>query len=298
MGQRYGGKYSPSPDPSPGGPDRPRPRQTAVRDTGSARRNLLYVAPLPLLLTAFGQGAVGMAVDLAAAGVLVFAAFLLGEGMKAQAEYEARTVARKPAIPRKVFASVLTGFGVALAAWAPPSGEIFQPVLYGAIAVVLHVVAFGIDPLKSKGIPGVDGFQQERVARAVDAAESHLSAMSAAIARAGDRALERRVETFQATARAMFRRVEEDPRDLTAARKYLSVYLEGARDATIKFADLYARTRDPKARADYAALLDDLETNFTARTEKLMENERTDLDVEIEVLRDRLQREGVRMNSD
>lgn len=112
----------------------------------------------------------------------------------------------------------------------------------------------------------------------------------------GDRRLEWRVEEFAKVAREMFRQVEQDPRDLTAARKYLGVYLEGARDATAKFVELYSKTKDSQARLDYATLLQDLETNFAQRTEKLMESDRTDLDVEIEVLRDRLAREGVHMN--
>jgi hypothetical protein len=87
--------------------------------------------------------------------------------------------------------------------------------------------------------------------------------------------------------------VEDDPRDLTGARKYLGVYLLGARDATSQFADLYARNRNEEARADYEALLDDLETTFTARTNKMLLDDKSSLDVEIEVLRDRLAREGV-----
>ena len=38
--------------------------------------------------------------------------------------------------------------------------------------------------------------------------------------------------------------------------------------------------------------LDDLETNFASRTKSLLTNNRSDLDVEIGVLRERLQREG------
>jgi hypothetical protein len=91
----------------------------------------------------------------------------------------------------------------------------------------------------------------------------------------------------------MFRTIENDPRDLTAARKYLSVYLMGARDATVKFADIYTRGRDKDARKDYVQLLDDLEANFTARTQKMLTDDRSDLNVEIEVLRERLAREGV-----
>jgi hypothetical protein len=46
-------------------------------------------------------------------------------------------------------------------------------------------------------------------------------------------------------------------------------------------------------RADYEALLHDLETDFAARTAALLDDNRSDLDVEIAVLRDRLKREGL-----
>lgn len=110
--------------------------------------------------------------------------------------------------------------------------------------------------------------------------------------------MEHKVDRFKTVARDMIRTVEEDPRDLTSARKYLGVYLLGARDATAKYADIYGRTRDAQARSDYAALLDDLTQNFSARTRKLLIEDRTDLTVEIDVLRDRLAREGVRLTDD
>ena len=105
--------------------------------------------------------------------------------------------------------------------------------------------------------------------------------------------MQARVEKFGTTARTMFRTVEEDPRDLTAARKYLTVYMMGARDAAVKYAGLHARDRDTKTRAEFEALLDDLEQNFAARTRKMLADDRIDLDVEIDVLRDRLRRDGI-----
>jgi 5-bromo-4-chloroindolyl phosphate hydrolysis protein len=112
--------------------------------------------------------------------------------------------------------------------------------------------------------------------------------MRDAILRARDRQLKARVDRFTATARKLFRTVEDDPRDLTAARKYLGVYLQGAKEATVKFADLYASGRNLKMRDDYLSLLDDLETTFANRTTALLSDNHTDLNVEIEVLRDRL----------
>jgi hypothetical protein len=65
-----------------------------------------------------------------------------------------------------------------------------------------------------------------------------------------------------------------------------------ARDAAVKFADLYGQSRDAKARADFLSLLDDLESHFASRTQTLLSDNRTDLDIEIGVLKERLQREG------
>ena len=292
MAQRFGGKYSPD------GTDASAPTersafQGARVDPIGARSNLLFLPAIPMVFLALNDGAVNLALALVAAAILTLAAWLLRGGLRAEAAYLDRKVARRPAIPRKLFASALTGTGIALAAYRSEPGLV-APILFGIAAWGLHLAAFGIDPLRDKGMEGVDTFQQDRVARVVDEAETHLSAMTDAMKRAEDRQMALKLEKFQATARDLIRTVEEDPRDLTAARKYLGVYLMGARDATIKFADIYARTRDTQARADYSDLLDDLTNNFAARTRKLLVEDRSDLNIEIDVLRDRLQREGVR----
>ncbi len=291
MAERYGAKFS---------PDRP-PADDASpvnewhgrrRTRAGGRVNLLFLVPLPLAIRAFAQDPAGLALNLAGFAILMLAAWLTREGVQAQDAYDARRIARRPALPRKLLGSVLTGAGLFVAAFAA-NDSLLNPLIFAGLGFALHAFSFGLDPMSDKGIEGVDTFQQDRVARAVGEAEKHLTAMSEAISRAGDRRLDARVEAFQRTAREMFRTVEEDPRDLTAARRYLGVYLLGARDATIKFADLHGRTRDPQARADYEALLDDLEKNFAARTRTFLLDNRTDLNVEIEVLRERLEREGV-----
>lgn len=291
MAKRFGGKFSPDASIDRGN----KPTQDLASVGADWRANILFFAPLPLIFRAFFKEPEGMALNLLAFGVLILAAWLTRDGVKAHKAYDARRVARRPAIPRKIFGSVLTGIGLFIAGYA--AGGPFTSLIFGFLGVVLHGFAFGPDPMGDKGMEGIDSFQTERVARVVDEAEKHLAAMSDAIVRAGDRKIEDRVAQFQITVRDMFRTVEEDPRDLTAARKYLSVYLLGARDATVKFADLYARTKDKKVRDDYEALLSDLEDNFAARTEKLLLDERSDLDIEIEVLRERLQRDGIHLRS-
>jgi len=288
MAQRYGGKFSPD---ASGAATSPMAQRRPQR--GRARANFLFIAALPLIVLSFWSSPLSMAQNLAAFALITLAAWLTRSGQEAQEAYEARTIARRPAIPRKLFGAVSLGLGVAL---ATADGGVVGAAIYGVIGAGLHLASFGLDPMTNKTAEGVDEFQTDRVARAVDEAERHLKAMKDAVATTRDRALVTRVDQFQATAREMFRTVENDPRDLTAARKYLGVYLLGAKDAAVKFAELFNNTADQSAKQDFTALLDDLEVNFTAKTQKLLSDSRTDLDIEIDVLRDRLQREGIRLN--
>lgn len=296
MARQFGGKYSPDSKGVAADTHREQAHSRRAIHAAGSRGRLLYLPPIILVFTSLNDGPTALITALIGAGVLTLAAWLLQEGLRAEAEYHARRIARRPALPRKMIASALTGVGVTLAAMTGDSG-LLGSALYGVAALGLHVAAFGIDPLKNKRMEGIDTFQQDRVARVVDEAEAYLDGMASQIATLGDRKLDIRVATFQTVARRMIRTVEQDPRDLTAARKYLGVYLMGARDAATKFVELYARNKDADARDHFTALLDDLEQNFAARTEKMLLDDRSDMDIEIKVLRDRLQREGVSLKS-
>lgn len=297
--QRYGSDYSPdtSADQSSNQhraktPPRKRPFDGKRPSQIGARSNLLFFASLPLAFKAFGASPTTMVAYIIALGCLVGAAFLTREGLKAEEAYNARRTARRPAFPRKIAGSLLTGLGlgiVGIFGWG-----VVEAGLFAILGGVLHMLAFGIDPLKDKGMEGIDTFQQDRVARVVDQAEAHLDAMQSAIKATGDREAARRLENFAAAANKLCRTVEEDPHDLAAARKYLGVYLQGARDATLKYTDLWTRARDTQSRDKWFALLDDLEENFASRNEALLLDNKSDLDIEIDVLRDRLAREGIK----
>jgi len=288
MARRFGGKYS------PGGPVGGDTRTVAPRHRVhpvGARVNLLFALPFVFAIKAFFLDPAGLALNLGVFALLMLAAWLTREGVLAQHAYDTREVARKPAIPRKLFGSALTGVGLALAA---SSGGIVAAVLLGGIGAALHFGAFGADPMRDKTIDGVDDFQTDRAARAVAEAEAHLAQMQRSIRDSGERKLVARVEAFGQNVRALFRAIEDDPRRLSAARRYLGVYLQGARDATDKFTEFYARTRDQDARRDYEALLDDLESRIALRRETLLNDDRQAMEIEIDVLRERLAREGVR----
>ena len=295
MARRITGRYSPQGKAggAPSAPARPAPPPVERRvNPVGARVNLMFVLPFFFGASAFFRDPAGLAANLGVFALLMLSAWLTREGVIAQDAYDRRRVARRPAIPRKVFGAVAMGLGLGVAGLF--GGGTVNAVIFAALGGALHLFAFGPDPMRDKGMEGVDVFQTDRVARAISDAEEHLSAISDAALRIRDRHVEARIGEFQAHARALFRTVENDPSRLSAARRYLGVYLLGAREATVKFADLYARSRDEGAKNDYIALLDDLQKNFALRTETLLDSDRQALDIEMDVLRERLEREGLR----
>jgi len=113
MAKKFGGKFSPDADTG---------ADVVVDDrrvdASAGRAGVLYPPAIVVVATTFSDGPVALIAGLAAAASLVGAAWLVGEGLRAQAAYDARKVARRPAVPRKMIASALTGIGVALASFA------------------------------------------------------------------------------------------------------------------------------------------------------------------------------------
>ena len=182
-----------------------RSRDSLDRFTGSyparfaimvfAAMNLLFMLPFLWAFSAFFRDPAGMVQHLGVFAVLMFAAWMTREGVIAQDAYDQRRVARRPAIPRKIFGSVAMGLGLALAGFGAEGG-IAVPVIFGALGAVLHFLSFGPDPLRDKGMSGVDEFQTDRVARAVEGAEAYLASMSDAMLRARDRKLDDRLKEW------------------------------------------------------------------------------------------------------
>lgn len=296
MAIRYGGRYSPDPG-LQGAGGRREPGST----TGPALPPMLHrlasrpkwvtLAATPFLAGAFFQPPLAMAADLAAFGLIALAMWLTREGLAAEAAYDQRRVARRPVLPRKLLGGVLAGGGLAIGAAEP--GAIVGAAAIGLAGTALHWLSFGADPMRDKGMDEAGSFQQSRASRMIDEGEAQLVLMQRAVSRLGDRQLDARVASFSATVRELFDRVRDNPGDLSATRRYLGVYLLGAREATEKFAALQARAADPQSRAEFETFLDDLEKDFGSRRDRLLQADRSDLDIEISVLRERLAREGL-----
>ena len=308
--QRFGGQYSPGNkgggNPSSGATPPPNKFRNRKASSVDVRTLAMFVLPTPLLFAAFGAMSSGSAfalvVLLVAYAALMLGAWLLREGQRAEAAFNERTIARPPAFPRKLCAAGLAGIGVFLGQLynsdaggiLAATGALIQAGIFAVIAAGAHVMAFGTDPMKAKGdMPNLSDAERERVTDAIDKAEEKLKTIEALAHRMRDREIDDRVTRLNATVREMIQIVEEDPRDMSRARRYLGLYLKGAMDATQKYADKHERLADPKLREDYLSLLSDLQEGFEKGKASLLIDDRNELEVKMEVLRERLDQENV-----
>lgn len=275
---------------SGGGGLQAKPRSFSWRVLG------LYIAPsallLPGLAALLSADIPGVARFIGAWALLIFAARLTGQGLTAEAAYDAREIAKPPAFPRKLVAAALFGLIVFGLTWVEVDAGLLAAVFYGALAGGAHVLCFGPDPMKAKGLDGVSGAAFEQAAAKIEQAERLVAETVEAAGRLRDDALEARIDTLAYAARDILREIQRDPRDLRRARRFLAVHLVGLREATVKFAEARAKGAAADLRAKYTLLLDDLEASFAKQRETLLMDDKVDLEVEIEVLRDRLRQEG------
>ena len=131
-------------------------RRAEVKPPGCGAATVLFLSAFLFLFPAFGDGPREMLLGLAAGGLLILSAWLTREGLRAEAAYNARKVARRPAFPRKAGGrgpdrgrawpwrgDCRSGAGLsrAFTRWSGPA---------------LHLGAFGLDPMSDKGMEGID----------------------------------------------------------------------------------------------------------------------------------------------
>lgn len=305
--------------------ERPYPLAVAVRRledrlagaaTWSPRGVILYLLPLPLLPALFisllrGNGAQVVG-ELAALVGCWSAAVLARRGLRAEAVYHHRRIARRPP-PRKTAAALLLGASVFAAALLAVGHGLVLSALLAAGAVVGFVLAYGIDPWVAKEPAAVVlGPEPEDVLSTLEEAEQRIGRIEAAARRLPARhELAAQLDRIADSARAVVDLLEEDPRDLRRARRFLHVYLSGAHDVSERYVAAWtksrgrddgARRRDDGARRRRRAPapeLDDrfrdvlatIERVFDEQRRLLLEDEVLDLDVQIEVLSRQLSRE-------
>lgn len=91
----------------------------------------------------------------------------------------------------------------------------------------------------------------------------------------------------------MLQQIEKEPSDLRRARRFLVTYLDGTRDVVSGYRIQQRDLADTPLAENFRHVLETVEKVFDEQQEVLRRNESLDLEVQIEVLKTQLEREGV-----
>jgi 5-bromo-4-chloroindolyl phosphate hydrolysis protein len=262
-----------------------------------AKGLLMFVLSLPVLIAAIVAMARGhlMAMVGNAVGysLLLVGASLLWRGLLADADYERRLVAKTP-WPLKTSGGVLIGLGTGLTAWLGVGHHPGIALAFGVVALLGCRLFYGGDPVNAKRVTAASGLDTtDQVLAALAQAEQSIAAVEQSSRDIRQPELNQRLRRVAGLAREILTLLEEDPRDLRRARKFLNVYLDGVQRVVEGYARTHSRASSPDLDANFRRVLTSIEEVFEEQRRTLLESDIMDLDVQIEVLTSQLKREGL-----
>lgn len=257
----------------------------------------LFVLPLPLsiavVLAAFAHDTSQLITTGGALASLWCAGALSWRALVAEARYFLGERTDPPALPLKAVSTALTALGVGLAATAGGHGLVGAAV-FGALAGFGYVCFYGRDLKPHRvTVANVDGIDVAAVTAVLKQAYGRLRGIETAARDIAVPEFGQRLSRIINIGRGILQEIERDPRDASRARRFLNIYLDSAERVTTEYARSHRQLRSRPLEQNFRQLLIDMESTFEAQQRKLLENDLTSLDVEIEVLNARLKREGV-----
>lgn len=253
---------------------------------------MLFMLPLPLvavlLASVVGGELLRMITSAGCLATFVAAALLMRKGLLEEYAFSQRRHVVKAPAPLKLLASLLVGVATGVSAMVLSGNGLFDAVGFGAGAAAGSLLLYGLDPRPSRAAQ-LDAAGAEVLALA----EQKILDIEQANSAITCAELTQRLDRITDKARAVLQVLEERPEQLGSARRFLTNYLEGAERVARGFARTHQQTGDQALEEKFRSVLATIESSFDQQRERLLEDDMMDLDVQIEVLKTQIEREGV-----
>jgi 5-bromo-4-chloroindolyl phosphate hydrolysis protein len=277
-------------------PDRPPSAESEGKPR--ARGSLLFVLPIPLLFGALiGLGAGRLDAVMADGGL--FALFMLAaelnrRGLRAELARRILRFSRLEVVPLKTIAGLLTGLATGLTAFVSVGQPIAMSLVYAGVAMIGFHLVYGFEVLGRARTLASSDERLRTVERALAEAERKLFDVDRAARSIANPELKTRLQRIGVQGRVILDQIAERPSDLSRARKFLSVYLDGVKEVTDGYARAHTHADSSDLEQNFRNVLVTVERVFEEQHQRLLRTDLMDLDVQIEVLQKQLEREGLR----
>lgn len=263
----------------------------------SPRGLLLYFLPvalIPATLIALGKGSLpSILVNAAGFTFYMLAAWFLRKGLQAEFLYSKNRIARPPDRPLKLIAAILTALTTGMIAWLGAGHSLPVALMFAGGAFLGMYLSYGFDPTDKKKIAAAHGYSGDEILQALDDSSRIIRSIEQANDRIRNIELNQRIDRICEVADSILAEIAADPRDFRRARKFLNVYLDGARQVTEGYARTHPQSQTGELEQNFRNVLETIESVFQEQHQKLLEEDVFDLDVKIEVLTTQLKREGI-----
>lgn len=261
---------------------------------------MLYFLPLPLIPATVsallvGEPLIAIARGAALASCLL-AATLIRRGLRLeQAARHRRLRRRSSSVPYRLSGACVLSAGMSILAWQGivPGYSLAISLLFGAAVLAACYLYYDFDPSRRDPEIAAVGITAEELIELLDEAETRILAIEDASREIANTEFRDRLRRIVTEVRGILDTIEKNPVDARRARKFLKVYLDGARQVTEGYARTHQGAELPELEGNFRRVLTSFETVITDQQLKLRENNLNELDVNIEVLQLQLEKEGV-----
>ncbi|WP_462322053.1 5-bromo-4-chloroindolyl phosphate hydrolysis family protein [Halochromatium sp.] len=165
---------------------------------------------------------------------------------------------------------------------------------FAAVAVLGYHLVYGLEPFRVGTPLSAQDKESRAVIEALAEAEDRLITIERAADAIGNRELSQRLARIAGLGRGILAQIAERPSDLRRARRFLTVFLEGAEQVSDGYARTHRHADSAELEQSFRTVLITIEEQFQRQRERLREADVLDLDVQIEVLKKQLEQEGIR----
>lgn len=227
-------------------------------------------------------------------GLLIVAGLLVRRGVHYEVEQKKRKWTRSTRVPWKSLAATCAAAATGIVAFFVVGHSVIISACFAVGSALGMLLTYGRDPqYANKDAVSRFGVTADDVVDMLEEADKKISSIEAASKDIGNLELRQRLGRITSKARDILGVIEEDPRDLRRARKFLRTYLNGAKSVTEGYAKTHKHQHNEELETNFRNVLETIEQTCNEQYQNLLENDVWDLDVQIEVLEAQLKREGV-----
>jgi len=259
---------------------------------------LLYILPAPVLLTAifsFLEGDVrSIITNSIAFALFLLTATLARKGFLAEKAYRKSTLTTAPKIPYKTLAAFFLALATLYTSYACTDNGLLLSLLLSLASFAGFYLYYGFDPRKDKVGDLRVGVNAQEVIEITQEARTGIQKLKTYKRELTDFESKEHLQSIIMETEGIITSIEENPNDLSRARKFFKVYLHRTEMITDEFVtNLKNNNIDAKMTDNYNTLLKSVLETIKEQKEKLNDDDILRLDVQIEALTKQLNHEGV-----